>query len=131
MVRAFNVAIASLFFIGWVLAQTGTPTALSPSASSAAASASAAAATASTSSETSNVQGAAFSRYICIFLENTDYAKVAGNADFAFLAQQGIVLTNYYALTHPSEPVIVRFQRFDMVELRRCCGRRLFRNWRQ
>jgi len=33
-----------------------------------------------------------------------DYDKAAGNSDLAFLASQGILLTNYYAVTHPSEP---------------------------
>ena len=33
-----------------------------------------------------------------------DYATAAGNRDLAFLSQEGIVLSNYYALTHPSLP---------------------------
>ena len=71
MVRTLNVVIALNLFVSLAFAQTGTQTTLNPSESSAAVSASAAAATASTSSETSNVQGVAFDRYICIYLENT------------------------------------------------------------
>jgi acid phosphatase len=33
-----------------------------------------------------------------------DYDKAFSQTDLAFLATQGILLTNYYALTHPSEP---------------------------
>ena len=33
-----------------------------------------------------------------------DYDKAFGNSDLQFLASQGITLTNYYAVTHPSEP---------------------------
>jgi len=108
--------VLGLVFLGGAFAQTGTPTALSPSASSAAVSASAAAATASTSSHTSDVQGAAFNNFYQIWLENTvplgtpiradfqDFDKAVSQSDLAYLATQGILLTNYYAVTHPSEP---------------------------
>lgn len=55
-------------------------------------------------SPVSNVGGKAFDRIVQIWLENTDYDKAAANADLQFLATQGITLTNYYAVTHPSEP---------------------------
>ncbi|KIW01880.1 hypothetical protein, variant [Verruconis gallopava] len=63
-----------------------------------------AAATAVARSPVSNVKGAGFSRFYQIWLENTDYAAAAGNGDLEFLASQGIALTNYWAVTHPSEP---------------------------
>ncbi|KAG5353087.1 hypothetical protein C0989_010469 [Termitomyces sp. Mn162] len=50
------------------------------------------------------VQGAVFNRFVSIWLENTDYAKAAANTDLKALAAKGLTLTNYYALTHPSEP---------------------------
>lgn len=37
-------------------------------------------------------------------LENTDYDKAAGDPNMAWLASQGITLSNYYGVTHPSEP---------------------------
>lgn len=52
----------------------------------------------------SDVEGAAFKRFFIIFLENTDYDKAAGDESLSWLAEQGITLTNYWALTHPSEP---------------------------
>ncbi|CDO95216.1 unnamed protein product [Kluyveromyces dobzhanskii CBS 2104] len=54
--------------------------------------------------ETSSVEGAAFKNFYIIYLENTDYDKAAGDESLAWLATQGITLTNYWALTHPSEP---------------------------
>ncbi|KAK3900461.1 phosphoesterase family-domain-containing protein [Staphylotrichum tortipilum] len=63
-----------------------------------------AAATALTLSPTSNVAGNKFERFVQIFLENTDYSKAIANTDLAYLATQGISLTNYYAITHPSQP---------------------------
>ncbi|KAH3901550.1 related to Probable acid phosphatase [Saccharomycodes ludwigii] len=53
---------------------------------------------------TTNVEGKAFNRFMVIWLENTDYDKAADNDDLNWLAEQGITLTNYWALTHPSEP---------------------------
>ncbi|KAK3367918.1 phosphoesterase family-domain-containing protein [Podospora didyma] len=64
----------------------------------------AARATALTLSPTSNVVGATFDRFVQIFLENTDYSKAIANTNLAYLASQGISLTNYYAITHPSQP---------------------------
>ncbi|KZW01632.1 hypothetical protein EXIGLDRAFT_709905 [Exidia glandulosa HHB12029] len=50
------------------------------------------------------VPGKAFDRFIQIWLENTDFATAASSPVFQTLAKQGITLTQYYALTHPSEP---------------------------
>lgn len=33
-----------------------------------------------------------------------DFISVTNNADFQTLAESGILLTSYYALTHPSQP---------------------------
>ncbi|KAJ7727629.1 phosphoesterase family-domain-containing protein [Mycena olivaceomarginata] len=43
-------------------------------------------------------KGKAFNRIIQVWLENTDFAA------FETLAKQGITLTNYNSVTHPSEP---------------------------
>lgn len=59
---------------------------------------------ATTGHQTSSVQGKAFDRFVVIWLENTDYDKAADDSNMAKLAEQGIILTNYWALTHPSEP---------------------------
>ncbi|KAL9099711.1 MAG: hypothetical protein Q9163_004833 [Psora crenata] len=61
-------------------------------------------ATAETASETSNVRGKAFDRFVVIWLENTDYASAFNDPNIMELARQGITLTNYFAVTHPSEP---------------------------
>ncbi|KAK4242229.1 phosphoesterase family-domain-containing protein [Achaetomium macrosporum] len=50
------------------------------------------------------VPGKAFERFITIWLENQDYAKVAADPSIADLKRQGILLTRYYAHTHPSQP---------------------------
>lgn len=54
--------------------------------------------------KTPYVQGKVFDRYIEIWLENTDYSKAAGDPNLAYLAKQGITLSNYFGVTHPSEP---------------------------
>ncbi|KAK1752837.1 phosphoesterase family-domain-containing protein [Echria macrotheca] len=64
----------------------------------------AARATALTLSPTSSVAGNTFDRFVQIWLENTDYSKAIANTDLAWLASQGISLTNYFAITHPSQP---------------------------
>ncbi|KAL8418718.1 hypothetical protein RB594_002070 [Gaeumannomyces avenae] len=64
----------------------------------------AAQATARVSSPTSNVKGVAFDRFIQIWLENTNYNAAAGDANFQWLASQGILLTNHFGVTHPSQP---------------------------
>ena len=50
------------------------------------------------------VPGKAFDRFIQIWLENTDYNDAATSPAFAALTEQGILLSQYYAVTHPSEP---------------------------
>jgi len=50
------------------------------------------------------VPGKAFGRFIQIWLENTDFHVAASNPTFKDLAKNGVLLTNYLALTHPSEP---------------------------
>lgn len=64
----------------------------------------AAQATAKTSSPTSHVPGKAFDRIAIIWLENTDYTMAVGDPNLAALAKQGITLSNYFGVTHPSEP---------------------------
>ena len=62
------------------------------------------AANASTIQWTTDVKGKAFDRFVVIWLENTDFDQAAEQPDMAWVASQGITLTNYWALTHPSEP---------------------------
>jgi acid phosphatase len=50
------------------------------------------------------VKGKAFDRIAIIWLENTDYELAAGDPSLAALAKKGISLTNYFAVTHPSQP---------------------------
>lgn len=64
----------------------------------------AAQATAITRSPTSHVPGKAFDRIAIIWLENTDYTMAAGDPNLAALAKKGITLSNYFGVTHPSEP---------------------------
>ncbi|KAI1368372.1 phosphoesterase-like protein [Xylaria arbuscula] len=64
----------------------------------------AAAATAKTLSPTSNVKGKAFDRIAIIWLENTDYEMAINDSNLAFLAEKGITLSGYHAVTHPSQP---------------------------
>ncbi|KAJ6785090.1 hypothetical protein PWT90_03547 [Aphanocladium album] len=52
----------------------------------------------------SQIKGHAFDRLAIIYFENTNYEKAAGDANFAWLAEQGIKLTNYFGVTHPSQP---------------------------
>lgn len=56
------------------------------------------------SSPTSNVKGAAFDRIVQIWLENMDFDDTAANPDMQWIAEQGILLTNYFGVTHPSQP---------------------------
>ncbi|KAJ7271807.1 phosphoesterase family-domain-containing protein [Mycena rebaudengoi] len=49
-------------------------------------------------------KGKAFNRIIQVWLENTDFQTAASTSIFESLAEQGILLTNYNAVTHPSEP---------------------------
>ncbi|PYH43272.1 acid phosphatase PHOa [Aspergillus saccharolyticus JOP 1030-1] len=63
-----------------------------------------AAATTEPYSPVSNVEGLAFNRFYQIWLENIDYDDAAADENVQWLASQGITLTNFYAVTHPSEP---------------------------
>ncbi|KAF5869718.1 putative acid phosphatase-like protein [Botrytis fragariae] len=54
--------------------------------------------------EAAYVPGAAFDRFFTIWLENQDDSKVEANADILNFTAQGILLENYYGLTHPSQP---------------------------
>jgi acid phosphatase len=92
----------TLGLAGQAFAQAPTFSTIQPSNSEIAA----AAATASTASYAHDnyVSGKAFDRFYIIWLENTDYDKAAGEPHLQSLAKEGITLTNYWALTHPSEP---------------------------
>ncbi|KAG8220159.1 phosphoesterase family-domain-containing protein [Butyriboletus roseoflavus] len=57
-----------------------------------------------TLTNSSNVPGKVFDRFIQIWLENTDYAQAMSTPTFQNLTAQGILLSSYYAVTHPSEP---------------------------
>jgi acid phosphatase len=50
------------------------------------------------------IKGKAFDRFAVIWLENTDYDLASGDPNLAWLASNGILLTNHFALTHPSMP---------------------------
>lgn len=45
-----------------------------------------------------------YDRFITIWLENTDYDSAAASPTFQKLAKEGILLDQYHAVTHPSEP---------------------------
>ncbi|KAK3844504.1 MAG: phosphoesterase family-domain-containing protein [Linnemannia gamsii] len=49
-------------------------------------------------------KGKVFDHILIIFLENKNYPLAASDPYFQTLSQQAIALTNYHALTHPSEP---------------------------
>ncbi|KAE8354055.1 acid phosphatase PHOa [Aspergillus coremiiformis] len=63
-----------------------------------------AAATTKPYSPVSSVTGLAFDKFYQVWLENIDYEDAAADANMKWLATQGITLTNFFALTHPSEP---------------------------
>ncbi|KAI5459651.1 phosphoesterase family-domain-containing protein [Mariannaea sp. PMI_226] len=50
------------------------------------------------------IPGKAFNRIFQIWLENTDFETAAADENMQWLAEQGILLSNYYAVSHPSEP---------------------------
>ncbi|KAK3333747.1 phosphoesterase family-domain-containing protein [Cercophora scortea] len=56
------------------------------------------------SSPTSNVKGAVFDRVVQIWLENQEFKNASVDPNMQWLARQGILLTNYFAVTHPSQP---------------------------
>lgn len=64
----------------------------------------AAAATALTLHPTSSVPGQAFDRFVQIFLENQDYDIADGDPNIQDLAARGLKLSNYWAVSHPSQP---------------------------
>ncbi|KAJ5657562.1 uncharacterized protein N7484_001211 [Penicillium longicatenatum] len=64
----------------------------------------AAAATVVPYSPVSNVKGLAFDKFHQIWFENQDYKTTAEDSNFAKIAKEGILLTNYFATTHPSQP---------------------------
>lgn len=53
---------------------------------------------------TATVPGLVFDRFIQVWLENTDYSAAAAQSVFQTLSQEGITLSGYYSLTHPSQP---------------------------
>ncbi|KAJ5528396.1 Acid phosphatase [Penicillium frequentans] len=63
-----------------------------------------AAATTLPESPVSNVKGVAFDRFYQIWMENVAYTDSAADPNMQWLASQGILLTNYHGVTHPSEP---------------------------
>ncbi|GJJ11145.1 hypothetical protein Clacol_005376 [Clathrus columnatus] len=50
------------------------------------------------------VPGEVFDRIIIILLENTDFATANSTPTFQQLAKEGILVTNYHGVGHPSEP---------------------------
>ncbi|KZO94336.1 hypothetical protein CALVIDRAFT_539091 [Calocera viscosa TUFC12733] len=50
------------------------------------------------------VPGKAFDRFIQVWFENTDFAVANSSTVLQQLATQGILLNNFVAVTHPSEP---------------------------
>ncbi|KAJ7723259.1 phosphoesterase family-domain-containing protein [Mycena metata] len=57
-----------------------------------------------TQNDTTIVKGKVFDRIIQIWLENTDFETAASTSVFEAIAKQGVLFTNYNAVTHPSEP---------------------------
>jgi len=90
-----SFGVAALSLLGFAVAQN---TQTSTSAVYAAQ------ATALTTSPTSHVKGKAFDRFVTIWLENTDFSMAMQDPNLAAIAQKGITLTNYFGVTHPSEP---------------------------
>ncbi|KAE9380679.1 phosphoesterase-domain-containing protein [Stipitochalara longipes BDJ] len=72
--------------------------------STAASAVEAARATALTLSPTSSVKGKTFDRFVSIWFENQDFDIAAADPSLKWIASQGITLTNYKAITHPSQP---------------------------
>ncbi|KAG6888997.1 hypothetical protein C0992_006818 [Termitomyces sp. T32_za158] len=50
------------------------------------------------------VKGKVFDRIIQIWLENVDFDTAAVDPNLAFIGTKGLTMTNYFAVTHPSEP---------------------------
>ncbi|KAJ5774331.1 Phosphoesterase [Penicillium paradoxum] len=64
----------------------------------------AAAATTKPEVTVSDVKGLVFDRFYQVWLENINFEDSAADTNMQWLASQGILLTNFYAVTHPSEP---------------------------
>lgn len=95
-----TLAIIASALVGSAKATERTYSVYSPTASQIAKDA----ANATTIQWTTDVKGKSFDRFVVIWLENTDFNQAAEQPDMAWLAAQGITLTNYWANTHPSEP---------------------------
>lgn len=50
------------------------------------------------------VKGRVFDRFITIWLENTDFSAAIADPNIKTFIDQGILLDNYFSVTHPSEP---------------------------
>ncbi|KAI8886339.1 hypothetical protein K501DRAFT_177762, partial [Backusella circina FSU 941] len=48
--------------------------------------------------------GKAFNHILQVWFENQDYSTIKALSSFSNIAKQGILLTNFNAITHPSEP---------------------------
>ncbi|KAG2179840.1 hypothetical protein INT43_003626 [Umbelopsis isabellina] len=59
---------------------------------------------AASSSSTGSSSSPVFKRFMQIWLENTDYETATTLPVYQQIAEQGILLNNTYAVTHPSEP---------------------------
>lgn len=56
------------------------------------------------SSSAALVPGTLFDRIVVIVLENQDYAAASQDPYLSSLSSNGALLTNYMAISHPSEP---------------------------
>ncbi|KAK3381494.1 phosphoesterase family-domain-containing protein [Podospora didyma] len=56
------------------------------------------------SSPTSDVKGLAFDRIVQIWLENNNFEVAAKDLNMQWIASNGLLLSNYFAVTHPSQP---------------------------
>lgn len=98
------------FVAQWVIdaGLSVTPTAAPPTATATAQPSATATRTATpvpaTSTATPTPQLAAAQRIVVVILENRNLADVQANAYFASLAARGRLLTNYLAITNPSQP---------------------------
>ncbi|KAM6492764.1 Phosphoesterase family domain containing protein [Amanita muscaria] len=61
--------------------------------------------------------GKAFKYFMQIWLENQDYSTISNISYYQSVAKNGIALTNYNAITHPSEPnYVAETTVFDLLE---------------
>jgi hypothetical protein len=51
-----------------------------------------------------STSGKWFDHIMVVFFENAAYSEVLANPVFKNVSSQGTLLSNYYALTHPSQP---------------------------